>query len=81
MAAMFKLQWLIVSSDRLHAGWHDALTDENQAHSQRAGLGETEEVYWGFWSRRLITLPLHTLTSIFFLVDEESEMVEDFCHR
>lgn len=66
---IFKLKWLIVSSDRLHAGWHAALTDKNQADSEWAGLGETEEVYWGFWSRRLIALPLHTLTNKYFPFD------------
>lgn len=32
---------------------HAEVSEQHQAHSQRAGLGKAEEVHQGFWSRRL----------------------------
>lgn len=38
-----------------YAGGHAAVSVKQQADSEWGGLGEAEEVYWGLWSRRLIT--------------------------
>lgn len=42
------LQWF-------YAGGHAAVSVKQQADSEWRRLGEAEEVYWGLWSRRLIT--------------------------
>lgn len=56
----------------LYTGWHAEVTKQHQAYGERAGLGEAEEVYWRFWSRRLI-ISLYSkiglyLTTIFTLL-------------
>lgn len=38
-----------------YAGGHAAVSVKQQANSEWGRLGEAEEVYWGLWSRRLIT--------------------------
>lgn len=78
----------------LYTGWHAEVTKQHQAYGERAGLGEAEEVYWRFWSRRLIIslyskIGLH-LTTIFTLSYASDHLIRLFnccvknggkCHR
>lgn len=78
----------------LYTGWHAEVTKQHQAYGERAGFGEAEEVYWRFWSRRLIIslyskIGLH-LTTIFTLSYASDHLIRLFnccvknggkCHR
>lgn len=78
----------------LYTGWHAEVTKQHQAYGERAGLGEAEEVYWRFWSRRL-TISLYSkiglhLTTIFTLSYASDHLIRLFnccvknggkCHR
>lgn len=78
----------------LYTGWHAEVTKQHQAYGERAGLGEAEEVYWRFWSRRLI-ISLYSkiglyLTTIFTLSYASDHLIRLFnccvknggkCHR
>lgn len=62
-----------------YAGGHAAVSVKQQADSEWRRLGEAEEVYWGLWSRRLITAAAHYSLSLKLCGEIFSQSFDSTC--